>query len=76
MKFAVINGPVKRDAHVENVIVASADQKAELESALGKTLLDAGPLGLTVGDLYNGKNWTRNVDGEQMALPIVPGTLG
>lgn len=55
---------------VENVIVAQAAQKEELEAALGRTLMDAGPLGLTVGDYFNGASWTRNVDGEQVSLPL------
>lgn len=76
MKYAVISGPIARDAQVINIIVADSGQKVELEAALGNPLMDAGPLGLTIGDLYNGRNWTRNVDGEQMALPIVPGTRG
>ena len=32
--------------------------------------MDAAPLGLTVGDYYNGASWTRNVDGEQVSLPL------
>ena len=57
---------------VENVIIAQAAQKDELEAALGRTLMDAAPLGLTVGDYYNGASWTRNVDGEQVVLPLDP----
>lgn len=67
MRFAVLT---EDQEFVDNVIVANEDQKEELEAALGRTLLDASPLGLTVGDYYNGANWTRNVDGEQMILPI------
>ena len=52
--------------------MAQAAQKEELEAALGRTLMDAGPLGLTVGDYYNGASWTRNVDGEQVSLPLDP----
>ena len=39
-------------------------------AALGRTLMDAAPLGLTVGDYYNGAAWTRNIDGEQVVLPV------
>ena len=46
------------------------DVAAELETALSRTLLDAAPLGLIIGDYYNGTNWTRNVEGEQVVLPI------
>ena len=67
MRFAVLN---ENHEFVENVIIAQAAQKDELEAALGRTLMDAGPLGLTVGDYYNGASWTRNVDGEQVSLPL------
>lgn len=68
MRFAVLT---ENHEFVENVIVAHAAQKDELEAALGRTLMDAAPLGLTVGDFYNGAAWTRNVDGEQVTLPII-----
>lgn len=68
MRFAVLT---ENHEFVENVIVAQAAQKEELEAALGRTLLDAAPLGLTVGDYFNGAAWTRNVDGEQVTLPII-----
>ena len=63
MKYAV----VKENA-VENVIVADAAQKAELEAALGAELVDAQPFNLQIGDLRVGANWTRNQDGEQIVL--------
>lgn len=69
MRFAVLT---ENHEFVENVIVAQATQKEELEAALGRTLMDAAPLGLTVGDYYNGASWTRNVDGEQVVLPLDP----
>lgn len=67
MKFAVLSADKQ---FVDNVIVARESQKAELEASLGRTLLDASPLGLTTGDYYNGSAWTRNVDGEQVTLPL------
>lgn len=67
MRFAVLSASQE---FVDNVIVANESQKDELEAALGRTLMDAGPLGLTVGDFYNGTAWTRNIDGEQVALPL------
>ena len=67
MRFAVLSA---NQEFVDNVIVANESQKDELEAALGRTLLDAAPLGLTVGDYYNGAAWTRNIDGEQVALPV------
>lgn len=68
MRFAVLT---ENQEFVDNVIVGRADQKEELEAALGRTLMDAAPLGLTVGDYFNGAAWTRNVDGEQVTLPII-----
>lgn len=68
MRFAVLT---EDQEFVDNVIIAQAAQKDELEAALGRTLMDAAPLGLTVGDFYNGAAWTRNVDGEQVTLPII-----
>lgn len=67
MRFAVLTSD---HMMVDNVIVAREDQKQELEAALGRVLMDAAPLGLQIGDLFNGANWTRNVDGEQVALPL------
>ena len=67
MRFAVLSA---NQEFVDNVIVANEDQKEELEAALGRTLMDAAPLGLTVGDYYNGAAWTRNIDGEQVVLPV------
>lgn len=73
MRFAVLSADQQ---FVDNVIVANENQKEELEESLGRVLLDAAPLGLTVGDFYNGAAWTRNVDGEQMVLPIGDSTDG
>nr|DAU43466.1 MAG TPA: hypothetical protein [Caudoviricetes sp.] len=67
MKFAVLS---QNQEFVDNVIIAREDQKEEMEAALGRTLMDAAPLGLTVGDFYNGAAWTRNIDGEQVVLPV------
>lgn len=63
MKYAVV-----KDNVVENVIVADAAQKEELETALSAELVDAQPLGLQIGDLRVGGKWTRNQDGEQIVL--------
>ena len=63
MKYAVI-----KENAVENVIVADAAQKAELEAALGAELVDAQPFNLQIGDMRVGANWTRNQDGEQIVL--------
>lgn len=63
MKYAVVKSDM-----VENVIVADESQKEELEAALGAELVDAQPYGLQIGDLRVGERWTRNVDGEQVAL--------
>lgn len=67
MRFAVLD---TTETIVVNAIVGKASQIEELQRNLGRKLVDAAPLGLAVGDLYNGKKWTRNIDGEQVALPI------
>lgn len=68
MRFAILSVD---QLFVENIIVANESQKEELEESLGRTLMDAAPLGLTIGDFFNGAAWTRNVDGEQILLPII-----
>ena len=65
MKYAVVKGNF-----VENVIVANPEQKAELEAALDAALMDAAALDMQAGDFYNGAAWTRNVNGEQVPLPV------
>lgn len=67
MRFAVLTSD---HTMVDNVIVARADQQQELQTALGRVLMDAAPLGLQIGDLFNGSSWTRNIDGEQVTLPL------
>lgn len=67
MRFAVLNAAGDL---VENVVVARENQREELEAALGRALVDAAPLGLLPGDMKTGAGWTRNVDGEQVKLPI------
>lgn len=67
MRFAVLD---TTETTVVNVVVGREDQFAELQRNLGHKLIDAAPLGLQVGDLFNGASWTRNVDGEQVALPL------
>ena len=63
MKYAVVKSDM-----VENVLVASPEQKEELEQALNAELVDATPYGLQIGDMRVGANWTRNQDGEQIVL--------
>ena len=64
-KYAVVKGNF-----VENLIVCAPEQVAEMEAALNATLMEATPLGMEIGDFYNGVEWTRNVDGVQTPLPI------
>ena len=68
MRFAVILN--KHPEFVDNVIIANAAQKEELEAALNATLMDATPLDMQIGDYFNGRAWTRNVNGEQVELPV------
>lgn len=68
MRFAV-----NKDGFITNVIVAKPEQKEEMEAALGAVLEDASVYGLQFGDLWvDGKGWTRNIDGEQVALEALP----
>lgn len=64
-KYAVI-----KNNFVENLIVCALEQVEEMETALGATLMEAAPLGMEIGDYYNGTAWTRNIDGVQTPLPI------
>ena len=64
-KYAVI-----QENFVVNLIVCAPEQVAEMETALNATLMEATPLGMEIGDYYNGAAWTRNVDGVQVPLPI------
>ena len=63
MKYAVVKSDM-----VENVLVADAAQKDELEASLYAELVDASQFGLQIGDMRVGANWTRNQDGEQITL--------
>ena len=63
MKYAVVKSDM-----VENVLVASPEQKEELEQMLGAELIDAAPYGLQIGDMRVNGAWTRNQDGEQITL--------
>lgn len=64
---------VNKDGFITNVIVAKETQKAEMEAALGAVLEDASIYGLQPGDLWvEGKGWTRNEDGEQVTMEILP----
>lgn len=63
MRYAVV-----KDDMVTTVIIANEGQKEELETALSAEFVDASEYNLTVGDLWNGTAWTRNIDGEQVVL--------
>ena len=64
---------INKDGFITNVIVARPEQKKELEAALGAVLEDASIYGLQAGDLWvDGKGWTRNEDGEQVVLEVLP----
>ena len=63
MKYAVVKSDM-----VENVLVADAAQKDELEASLNAELVDASRFGLQIGDMRVGANWTRNDEGEQVIL--------
>lgn len=81
MKLARIDGTgadyaIVAGAHVGAVSVFADGYDIDgLIRATGSLWLRTDPLGLGVGDLYNGIHWTRNVDGEQMTLPIEADSL-
>ena len=62
---------IKKDNFITNLIIAQPHQVEELGSALNAELIDPSDYGLTIGDYWNGTNWTRNVDGEQVVLEPV-----
>lgn len=57
---------------VKNIIVINAEQVQEVSEALGKELVEADTLRLTIGDYRRNGVWTRNIDGEQVALTEQP----
>ena len=64
---------VVKDNMVENVIVLDAGQEESFGAVIGAELVNALPLGLCVGDLRVGGNWTRNINGVQTILePLTP----
>lgn len=63
MRYAVVKNNV-----VENVIVAKEENKEEMETLLGATLIDASVYNLQIGDMKVNDNWTRNDEGEQVIL--------
>lgn len=64
---------IVRDNYVDNVIVLNEEQINEMSAALNAEMVDALPLGLCVGDLRVGDQWTRNINGVQTILePITP----
>ena len=64
-------GAIVKDNIVENLIVLNDKQLAALSEAMGCEIVDARPYGLTIGDLRTARGWTRNVDGEQVVLPLL-----
>ena len=67
MRFAIKKGDM-----ITNIIVAEYDQKEPLEAALEAELIDLNECAVTIGDYWNGENWTRNVDGEQVVVDTAP----
>lgn len=63
MRYAVVKNNI-----VENVIVATEENKEEMETLLSATLIDASVYNLQIGDMKVNDNWTRNDEGEQVIL--------
>ena len=58
-------------AVVENIIIADEDQVEALSRVMKRELVDADLLGLQVGDKRESDVWTRNIEGEDVSLPII-----
>ena len=67
MKYAIRKGDF-----ITNIIIANEGQKEELEAALSATLINLAECVVEIGDYWNGENWTRNVDGEQVVVDTTP----
>lgn len=67
MKYAIRMGDF-----ITNIIIANEGQKEELETALSATLINTAECAVQIGDYWNGENWTRNVDGEQVVVDTTP----
>lgn len=63
---------VRMGDFITNTIVASEDQKAELEAALNAELINTAECNLEIDDFWNGVAWTRNVNGEQVVVDTTP----
>lgn len=63
---------VKMGDFITNMIVAQENQKEELEAALNAELISTDEMNLQMGDFWNGKAWTRNMDGEQVVIDTTP----
>lgn len=61
---------IKNDI-VENLIVINQAEISSLEEQLQCEIIDAKPYGLIAGDLRTPQGWTRNIDGEQIILPLL-----
>ena len=69
MRIAVIASG--EPAVVENIIIADEDQVEALSRVMKRELVDADLLGLQVGDKRESDVWTRNIEGEDVSLPII-----
>ena len=67
MKYAIRMGDF-----ITNIIIANEGQKVELETALSAELINLAECAIEIGDYWNGENWTRNVNGEQVVVDTTP----
>lgn len=63
---------IRMGDHITNTIVAHESQKAELEAALNAELINTAECRVQIGDYWNGENWTRNENGEQVVVDTTP----
>lgn len=67
MQFAV-----KKNNFVTNIIIADWTQIEELERGLNAELIDLAECNVSIGDMWDGEHWTRNVNGEQVVVDTTP----
>ena len=64
-------GAIIKNNIVQNVIIIKENQIPSMSVILDCEIVDASPYGLCAGDLRTVNGWTRNIDGEQIILPLL-----
>lgn len=64
-------GAIVKNNIVQNVIVIKKEQIPSMSAILNCEIVNAEYHGLCAGDLRTSKGWTRNINGEQVVLPLL-----